>query len=147
MIPSWPNVLVVDDDENILSAFEEFLRRERCNVFTALDPDAATWILESKPIDLLITDLRLKSQSGIVFFLLAKMKRPSLPVIAVTGYPETAEGRDVLNLGASYYFLKPLDLAKIREAVRECLHLHDGDRDKPARHERKVHPQPPSTPL
>jgi len=118
-----PNVLVVDDDENILSAFRDFLRRENCSAVIASSAEEALKEMDRHTIDLVITDVRLKSQSGITFFMRLKSRRRDLPVIVITGYPNLIGEEEVKALGAEYFFLKPLELDKLREAVRRCLHL------------------------
>ncbi len=120
-----PKVLVVDDDENILSAFEDFLKKERCTMIAATSAEEALTRVEHRHVDLLITDVRLKSRSGVTLFLQVKASYPKLPVIVITGYPDLINEKDVKAYGADYFFLKPLELDKLREAVRKCLHLND----------------------
>ena len=120
-----PKVLVVDDDQNILSAFEDFLRRERCTMIAASSAEEALKKVELQHVDLLITDVRLKYQSGVTFFMYVKEIEPKLPVIVITGYPDIISEEDVKAYGADYFFLKPLELDKLREAVRKCLHLNN----------------------
>ena len=48
-----------------------------------------------------------------------------LTIIVITGYPDLINEKDVKAYGADYFFLKPLELDKLREAVRKCLHLND----------------------
>lgn len=117
-------VLVVDDDENILSAFRDFLRIENCSAVTASSAEEALKEMEQQTIDLVITDVRLKSKSGVTFFMQLKSHRRELPVIVITGYPSLIGEEEVKALGADYFFLKPLELGKLREAVRKCLHLN-----------------------
>jgi DNA-binding NtrC family response regulator len=121
MMHAQPHVLVVDEDESILSAFSDFLRKEHCTMLAASDADRAMEMITHDRVDLLIADLQLKSRSGLIFFLHVKMQCPSLPVIAMTGYPEQIPEHDVIRLGASYFFLKPLDLGRMRDAIRDCL--------------------------
>lgn len=71
--------------------------------------------------DLLITDVRLKSTSGVTFFLNAKIANPYLPVIVITGYPESIDESTLKSIGADFLLLKPLELEKLRLAVRACL--------------------------
>lgn len=120
-----PKVLVVDDDQNILSAFEDFLRRERCSMIAASSAEEALKKVKLQHVDLLITDIRLKYQSGVTFFMYVKEIEPELPVIVITGYPDIISEEDVKAYGADYFFLKPLELDKLREAVRKCLHLNN----------------------
>ncbi len=118
-----PNVLVVDDDANILSAFRGFLKKEHCHMFSSGNVDGAVRALESEHVDLVILDIRVKYQSGITLLIRMKHTHPSIPVIVITGHPDLVSEHDVRLYGAAYYFLKPLELDTLRKAVRECLLL------------------------
>ena len=118
-------VLVVDDDQNILSAFEDFLRKEHCSMIAASNAEEVSKKIEQEHIDLLITDIKLKYRSGVTLFMHLKGIQPDLPVIVITGYPDLIREGDVKAYGADYFFLKPLELDKLREAVRKCLHLNN----------------------
>ena len=119
-----PTVLVVDDDENTLSAFKDFLKSENCRAITASSAEEASVHLEGTPVDLVITDVRLKSRSGVTFLMQLKADRQDLPVIVITGYPSLITEEDIRTFGADYFFLKPLELDRLRHAVRKCLHLN-----------------------
>jgi DNA-binding NtrC family response regulator len=129
-------ILVLDDDVNILSAFENFFRQERCTMIAATTPEDAMRSLQEQPIDLLITDVRLKWRSGVTFFLNAKATFPHLPVIVITGYQESISEQELKDMGADYFLLKPLDLEKLRSAVHHCLQKH-----KPPSTSRQSHPR------
>lgn len=116
-----PKVLVVDDDENILSAFTEFLKRERCKMLVAHSTQEAIRKAAGHQVDLLITDIRLKCQSGVNLVLHIKSVQPDVPIIVITGIPDIVTETDIKRYGADYFFLKPLDLNKLRVAVRRCL--------------------------
>jgi two-component system response regulator HydG len=118
-----PNVLVVDDDINILAAFKDFLRREHCYMLSATSAEEAFKKLQEHRVDLLVTDVRLKLQSGVTFLLHVKGNLPKIPVIVITGYPDLISEQDARAYGADYFFLKPLEIDKLRGAVRKCLNL------------------------
>ena len=120
-----PTVLVVDDDQNIISAFEDFFRREYCTMVSASTLEDALKIIDNHEPDLLITDIRLKDRSGVSLLLQFKAGHKDVPVIVITGYPELLTEKEVLALGADILLLKPLELNKLRDAVRSCLHLYD----------------------
>ena len=127
-MPYIPKVLVVDDDLNILAAFEDFLRRERCAMLSATSPADALKILRDHRVDLLVTDVRLELQSGITFLLRVKESLPKIPVIVITGYPDLVTEQDARAYGADYFFLKPLEIDKLRDAVRKCLSVNNNER-------------------
>ncbi len=120
-----PTVMVVDDDANILFAFEDFFKAERCTMISAASAEEALKKIEHHHIDLVITDVRLKFQSGVTFLLHVKANHPKLPVIVITGYPDLITEQEIKNYGADYLFLKPLDLDKLREAFKECIHINN----------------------
>ena len=115
-------VLVVDDDPNILSAFGDFFRKEECRMIASSSMEEALEILKESSVNLIITDIRLKGRSGVTFLLEVKRIWQDLPVIVISGYPDVITENDLQKYGADYFFVKPLDLEKLREAVRECLH-------------------------
>jgi DNA-binding NtrC family response regulator len=116
-----PKVLVLDDDVNILAAFEDFFKKEQCTMVATSTAEEALKLIEEQRFDLLITDIRLKSNSGVTLFLNARIVDPHLPVIVITGYPETIDETTLKSIGADFFLLKPLELDKLRTAVRACL--------------------------
>lgn len=116
-----PCVMVVDDDENILSAFEDFLGKENCQMVAETNADDAFARLAEQRIDLLITDIRVRLHSGITLLLRVRAAYPEVPTIVITGHPDIITEKDVIKFGADYYFLKPLDVEKLRFALRKCL--------------------------
>jgi DNA-binding NtrC family response regulator len=114
-------VLVVDDDKNILAAFAEFLKGEHYEMVPASSAEEAEDILKNSWIDVLVTDIRLKAKSGVTLFLDVKHHDRTMPVIVVSGYPDLISESEVKTIGADFYFVKPLDLQKLRDALRLCL--------------------------
>src|SRR5512140_2648884 len=121
VMPHQPKVLVVDDDENILSAFQEFLSREHCTMISSQGAEDALAVLSRLQVSLVITDVRMRWQSGVTLLMRIKQSYPSLPVIVITGYPNLISEEDIRHYGAEYLFVKPLELDQLRSAVRECL--------------------------
>ena len=118
-----PNVLIVDDDVNIISAFEGFLKKEHCSMLASSIVEDALRTLETLRVDLVISDILLSQQSGVTLLIRIKRLYPRLPVIVITGHPSLITKEDVRFYGADYYFLKPLELDALRSAVRNCLRL------------------------
>lgn len=116
-----PKVLVLDDDTNILLAFQDFLKGEGCAMVAAPAPKEALQEMEKETFDLLITDLRLNMESGVTFMIHAKRLQPNTPIIVITGYPDTVSESELKSYGASYLLLKPLELKDLQHAVRSCL--------------------------
>jgi two-component system response regulator HydG len=120
-VPPQPTALVVDDDKNIIAAFQQFFKKEQCTLVTATNVEDALTILNDRRVDLLITDIKLRRRSGVTLFTEVRTSRPELPVIVITGYPDLVSESKIKLLGADYFFMKPLDLEELRAAVRNCL--------------------------
>jgi DNA-binding NtrC family response regulator len=121
-MPHQPRALVVDDDANIISAFEDFFRKEHCAMLAASSAEEALQALAGAEVSLVITDIKLPGATGVSLCRAVKLSHPHLPVIVITGYPNLVPEDDARRAGADYYFLKPLELDQLRGAVRRCLH-------------------------
>ncbi len=113
--------MVVDDDENILSAFGDFLGKENCEIIPETNADEAFAHFAEHRVDLLITDIRVRLHSGITLLLRVRAAYPKVPTIVITGHPDSITEKEVRGFGADHFFLKPLDLDKLRLALRKCL--------------------------
>ena len=65
-MPHRPRALVVDDDVNILSAFEDFFRKEHCAMLSASCAEDALRAIAGVEVNLVITDIKLPWETGIV---------------------------------------------------------------------------------
>jgi CheY-like chemotaxis protein len=114
-------VLVVDDEPTVRFALAEGLtdRRRGVKTATAASGLEAITVLESEPVDLVLTDLRMPEMDG--FELLAHLRRnfAGLPVIVMTalGGSETASRLD----GAVECFTKPFNVPALKAKIRELL--------------------------
>src|SRR3954470_20317652 len=95
------------------------LREDGFDVELAADGASAIGRLARSPLpDVLVTDLRMPHADGAAVASYARSRRPGLPVLLVTGYPEFApRGGD--GVGPALTVLsKPLDYARLGEELR-----------------------------
>jgi len=83
-------VLVADDDPDVLAVMAAILRAPGYTVLTAADGYEAIRTLADRHIDLLLTDLRMPGLDGKQLVVQAKVMRPSLHVVYMTGFKEAA---------------------------------------------------------
>ena len=98
-----PNILIVDDRDDILKAYKLGLEDAGLdwNVLTAKNENEAEIILREQPIDVVITDLvMITEESGMNVLHLAKDKDPLLPVIIVTAFDKKLDRYQAFELGA-----------------------------------------------
>jgi CheY-like chemotaxis protein/putative methionine-R-sulfoxide reductase with GAF domain len=113
------NVLVVDDEKTLLmimtGRFEDY--KDRFNVFTAGNGKEAVKVLESKEIDLVVTDLKMPEMDGIELIAYMSNKFPAVPTIAVSAYCTPEIQNKLKGLGALRVMDKPVNLDLLAESV------------------------------
>jgi signal transduction histidine kinase/CheY-like chemotaxis protein len=114
-------ILAVDDENIVQSLIRDALEDEGHEVVTAASGEAALKLLESRPIDLLITDIRMPGISGTELVERARQINPGIGVVFITGYASLTSAKDAIKQGALDYIMKPFDLAEIRNSVRNAI--------------------------
>ncbi|NTU41604.1 MAG: response regulator [Nitrospirales bacterium] len=115
------NVLIVDDEESILSILSEYLSLETENVrlITATNGKKAMEILESShAIDLVITDLRMPVMSGYELLQYMTKKHPQTPVIVMSGYSDHGIIETIKKKISCHYIEKPFLFDDLALAVK-----------------------------
>src|ERR1700716_2136796 len=118
---SVPHLLIVDDDEDILSLLTKFFRKHSHQVTVAADGAAMFAALERHSINLVILDLMLRGEDGLS--LCRRLRATShVPVIMLTAMADHTDRVVGLELGADDHLTKPFDqrelLARVKAGVR-----------------------------
>jgi FixJ family two-component response regulator len=120
---SKPTLLLVDDEDGILSSLKRLLRREAYQVLTANGGQAGLDELARNRVDVIVSDQRMPGMSGVEFLRRAKELYPDTVRMVLSGYSDLQSITDAINEGAIYKFLsKPWDddilKAEIEQAFR-----------------------------
>lgn len=117
-------ILVIDDDENIRTIFERFLKGQGYAVDCAEDGKEGIRLMENETPDLVITDIMMPNADGLEVVLSMREKYADIPVIAISGGIALAS-MDFLPMvkkfGAVKVFYKPVELENLLEGIRELL--------------------------
>ena len=114
------HILVVDDDEAALAGLLELLRDAGHQVTGAATFDTARRLLDVGHYDLLVADIRLRSQNGLHLVRLSRLLHPEMAIILMTGYPERSLEFEASRYGA-VYMEKPLDPKQFMRSVERLL--------------------------
>ncbi len=120
-ISTKPIILVVDDDQNILAVLEARLSSIDYQVLTATGGEEALEMLKSKPVDLMITDVKMPGMGGMDLFSAAQEALPGLPVMFLTAYGTIPDAVKALKAGAIDYLTKPFNGRELILKVQEVL--------------------------
>jgi excisionase family DNA binding protein len=119
---SQPSVLVVDDDEGLQGMFKLFLKKQgfaRVVVGTGKEGLAA---LEKQKFDLCFLDLQLPDILGDEVYRRAKEFQPDLPIVIITGYPDSQMLDNILKHGPVTVLKKPLTVPVLEQSLRMLGH-------------------------
>jgi DNA-binding NtrC family response regulator len=117
-----PTVLVVDDDEALQEMFKLFLKRaglSRLVVGTGKDALAA---IDKQRFDHCFLDLQLPDVTGDEVYASAKQRYPELPIVIITGYPDSEMMNNILKHGPVTVLKKPLRVEDLQETLRHLGH-------------------------
>jgi DNA-binding NtrC family response regulator len=114
-------VLIVEDDPAQREMLVGFLRDLGVETEAAENGRRALDLLDSQPIDLVVTDLRMPGMEGSELLKKIKAQNPELGVVLVTAFGTVQGAVEALKAGACNYLLKPLDLDEVEHVIRRCL--------------------------
>jgi response regulator RpfG family c-di-GMP phosphodiesterase len=119
MSGSPPVLLLVDDETRILSALRRTLRREGYEILTAESVAEGLRILETRKVDLVLSDQKMPGMSGLEFLEQVATRHPQVARLLITGWPEEIPSDQIELLGIRALIPKPWDDQELRAILRE----------------------------
>src|ERR1700693_3495504 len=122
--PGKGRVLVVDDEENVRKLVRVSLTKAGYDVEEAGNGEEAEKIIQSKDnplmVDVILCDIRMPKVNGIEAIAFFKKEFPSVPIVVITGYPDTERGVNFMKQGVRNYVQKPIDGAKLLDIISKA---------------------------
>ncbi len=119
-------VLFIDDEPNILKAIQRLLRHEPMRVLTATDPNEALEIMRKTPTQVVVTDQRMPTMSGVDFLSEVREQHSDVIRMMLTGYTEMNIAVEAINKGEIYRLItKPWNDDELRATLRQAFDHHD----------------------
>ncbi|SYZ72472.1 putative Signal transduction histidine kinase, nitrogen specific, NtrB [Candidatus Zixiibacteriota bacterium] len=123
-------ILVVDDEEIVLSLVRDALEDAGYEIELAPSSAVALQKAESEYFDFLLTDIRMPECDGIELAQRIREKINGIGVIFMTGYANLSSAKDAIKEGAYDYIMKPFELNEMRQAVRNAVKKKQKDTEK-----------------
>jgi DNA-binding NtrC family response regulator len=114
-------ILVAEDEPSSAEYLRVLLEGRGHTVRVAANGLEALLALESRPFDLVITDLRMPSMDGFELLSHLAQRWPDLPAIVLTANEDVEDVVEAVRLGAINYLLKPATPASVGTAVDRAL--------------------------
>jgi DNA-binding response OmpR family regulator len=100
-------VVIVDDDEALLRAMEQYVAGAGHDVVAFTQFESAKSYVATAPFDVLVTDVRLGAFNGLQLATLSKLEHPNAIVIVLSGFDDAVLRNDAARIGARF-FVKPI---------------------------------------
>jgi len=102
-----PNVLIIDDEAGILDSLRILLKSEGFTPHVALGGKQGLEQIEALSPDIVLSDVRMPTVSGLQVLSAARQRDPDTPVILMTAQATLQSAMQAVNEGAFYYIQKP----------------------------------------
>ena len=106
-------ILIIDDEEKLRNLLARIIRAEGFEVLEAGTLKEGTKILASKPVDVLLCDVKLPDGNGVEYVLNTRSLHPTIEIILLTAYGNVSDGVQAMKNGAFDYIIKGDDNDKI----------------------------------
>jgi DNA-binding NtrC family response regulator len=116
-------ILIVDDEKNTREGLARALRRSY-EVLIAESGSAALNILSERPVDVMLSDLRMPGMDGMTLMQRALAGSPQLVCILLTAYGNIETAVDAMRHGATDFLTKPVNLEQLELVLQRALRSH-----------------------
>jgi CheY-like chemotaxis protein len=121
-------VLIVDDSLEVGRWLQTALTQSDPQIQATVYPSGEEALLESsrRPVDVLVTDIRLAGISGLELVRKIRKRYPGIRVIVITGMQDISLEKQAKDLGIDAFFHKPMNIPSFLDAVNACLRVDPG---------------------
>jgi DNA-binding NtrC family response regulator len=107
-------ILFVDDDKDILSMVEQYLKMQGYDITTVDSGLKALDLVKDQEIDVVFTDYKMPEFNGLELLAAIKQYRPDVEVVVVTGYGSMESAVQAMKFGSYDYMQKPFKLDHLK---------------------------------
>ncbi|MEM9530442.1 MAG: sigma-54 dependent transcriptional regulator [Pseudomonadota bacterium] len=123
------HILIVDDDEDILTAGRLLLRRHFARVVTCPDPDRIPDLLAERPFDAVLLDMNFgpgesSGRQGLEWLSKIRKLDPNLVVVMITAHGSVDNAVEAMKRGATDFVAKPWQNEKVVATMSAAVMLH-----------------------
>ena len=111
-------ILLVEDDRALASALQDALRQQDYAINVVASGEAAVYVINTDPPDLVILDLGLPDIDGIEVLKRVRQKQHDLPILLLTARSQVEDKISGLDSGADDYLAKPFEMEELFARLR-----------------------------
>lgn len=118
-----PHVLIVDDEDMVITSIRAFLQLEtEYAVHGHTNPEEAVRLLETTPVDVIVSDYLMPKINGIQLLAKSKELQPEAARVLLTGHADKQSAIQAINdVGLFQYLEKPWDNAQLLLVIQSAI--------------------------
>ena len=124
MLVHKSRILVVEDEEHARKIYQRRLENNGYSCTIASNPADASDMMAREDFDLMILDIMMPGKSGMDFLPEVVVQHPEMAVLMLTAVADIPTAVAALQIGASDYITKPVDLGELSSKVESALERH-----------------------
>lgn len=118
-------LLIAEDEQVLRESLAELFQGEGFDVLQAPDGEAARDVVLNRPVDVVLSDVRMPKMDGMALLHELRQIAPETPVIILTAYATVDAAVAAMREGAADYVLKPVQLDEILMRVNRAMEMRD----------------------
>ncbi len=122
---STGKIMIVEDEEDVREAIKLQLESANYNVLEAENGEEAIKVLKSESnminCGLILCDIRMPKVNGLECIAYFREQAPGIPIVVVTGFPDTEMAVDLMGKGVKDYLVKPVEKTKLLAVVEKMI--------------------------
>ncbi len=116
-------IMVVDDEAEVRDLIKLVLEKKGLHALEAVDGQNAIDILQSGDnmvnVGVILCDIRMPRVNGVECIQFIREQAPGIPIVVITGYPDTELASNLLKKGVKDYLVKPVENKKLLAVVEK----------------------------
>ena len=114
-------VLIIDDESDVRDVLKFHLSESNYKIIEAEDGQEGMDLLKSgdnlSNVGVILCDIRMPKVNGIECIQYIRQEAPGIPIVVVTGFPDTQMAVNLMNEGVKDYLVKPVEKEKLVATV------------------------------
>jgi len=114
-------VLIIDDESDVRDVLKFHLSESNYQIIEAENGQEGIELLKSEDnlsnVGVILCDIRMPKVNGIECIQYIRQEAPGIPIVVVTGFPDTQMAVNLMNEGVKDYLVKPVEKEKLVATV------------------------------
>ena len=120
-----PKILIIDDEQASCRTLKLHFGRLGLDVETAQSASEGLEILNSNPVDVVVSDIRMPERDGLSLLEEIRERYPDVPVIMITAFHDMDSTIAAMHKGAVDYIPKPINIEELEDAVDRAIKMRN----------------------